>query len=365
MKIAFFHELPQGGARIAVNEIAEKLKKKHQVDLYLVDSAGPSKSERRSFNKIYFSKFIDKEWTGKDWSSRFYKDTVERIKLYKLHKRIAQKIDKRNYDFVFVNASKYIESPFILRFVKTYTVFYMHDPHFRIIYEPILDIPQNLDSPRYVYEKINRAILKLLDKQNISNANLLIANSEYTKKTALKSYGKKSVTGYLGVDTNFFKPAFKKRTIDLLYIGSRDVLDGFRLLSDALDLVKSPIRLKTIFKEDEWVDRDHIRDLYRRSKMVVCFGINEPFGLIAIEAMASGVPVIALDEGGYRETILNNKTGYLVPRNAQVIAHKIDYLLKHSDRVAKLGRKGREVALDRWSWKRRIKELEKIFSTIK
>ncbi|HVT00818.1 MAG TPA: glycosyltransferase family 4 protein [Patescibacteria group bacterium] len=365
MKIAFFHELPQGGARIAVNEIAQKLSKKHTVDLYLVDSVGPTKQERKSFNKIYFSKFKEKTWMGKDWGTRLYKDTLERVNLYKLHKVIAEKIDSRNYDFVFVNASKYIESPFILRFLKTYTVFYMHDPHFRIIYEPILDVPQNLDSPRYVYEKLNRLILKVLDKQNILNADLLIANSEYTRRTALKSYGKKSVTGYLGVDTNFFKPAFKKRSIDLLYIGSRDVLDGFRLLSDSLDLVKSPIKIKTIFKEDEWVDRIKIRDLYRKSKMVVCFGINEPFGLIAIEAMASGVPVIALNEGGYRETVLNNKTGYLVPRDPRIIAGKIEYLFKHSDRITALGKRGRMIAQKKWSWKFRIKELEKIFSHIR
>jgi len=52
-------------------------------------------------------------------------------------------------------------------------------------------------------------------------------------------------------------------------------------------------------------------DLYARCKGVICTAMDEDFGLTPVEAMASGKPVLAVDEGGYRETVTDN-TGVLV-----------------------------------------------------
>lgn len=45
----------------------------------------------------------------------------------------------------------------------------------------------------------------------------------------------------------------------------------------------------------------------------ICVSKNEDFGMVAIESMSCGVPVIAVDEGGYRETMVAGETGYLIP----------------------------------------------------
>ncbi len=45
---------------------------------------------------------------------------------------------------------------------------------------------------------------------------------------------------------------------------------------------------------------------------------EEDFGMVAIESMACGIPVIAVDEGGYRETVVDKKTGTLLPPNFTV-----------------------------------------------
>lgn len=50
---------------------------------------------------------------------------------------------------------------------------------------------------------------------------------------------------------------------------------------------------------------------------------NEDFGMIAIESMACGVPVIAPDEGGYRETIVHGETGVLLEKNSAVELAKV------------------------------------------
>jgi glycosyltransferase involved in cell wall biosynthesis len=64
------------------------------------------------------------------------------------------------------------------------------------------------------------------------------------------------------------------------------------------------------------VSEEELRDLYSRCKAHICTAIDEDYGLTPIEAMASGKPVVAVNEGGYRETVINGVTGLLV--NADV-----------------------------------------------
>ena len=60
------------------------------------------------------------------------------------------------------------------------------------------------------------------------------------------------------------------------------------------------------------VDFDALRELYANCKGFITTALDEDFGLTAIEAMASGKPVIAPAEGGYRETVVNGVTGMLI-----------------------------------------------------
>ncbi len=57
-----------------------------------------------------------------------------------------------------------------------------------------------------------------------------------------------------------------------------------------------------------WRSNDELRDLYARAEAVIFPG-HEDFGLVPLEAMASGTPVIAFGEGGARETVIDGKTG--------------------------------------------------------
>ncbi len=61
-----------------------------------------------------------------------------------------------------------------------------------------------------------------------------------------------------------------------------------------------------------WVDRKKLLDLYAICKGFITTSEEEDFGMTAIEAMAFGKPVIAPNSGGYKETIINGKTGVLM-----------------------------------------------------
>lgn len=363
MRIAVFHELPKGGARRAVNEIAKQLKNYHTVDLYLVDEVNDA-SENKFFTKKYFFKFTPKIWTGKNWRVRLYKDTIELFHLYFLHKEIASKISAKKYDVVFIHSSKFTEAPFILRFANKNKIFYCHDPHYRMLYEPLLGIPKDLDFFRYNYERLNRIIRKYIDKTNIQNADIVLANSRYTQKGVKKAYGIESTICYLGVDQKIFKPGDKK-DYDIFYIGSKEPVDGYPLLQDVLKRLQRSLKIKLLFVESEWISDDRIlARYYARSKIVACFARNEPLGLVPLEAMACGSVVVATNEAGHKETVIEGITGVLVPRNASLIAKKIKRLLSQPKMLRKISEKSRNNILEQWTWRLAARRIENIFLTL-
>ncbi len=63
------------------------------------------------------------------------------------------------------------------------------------------------------------------------------------------------------------------------------------------------------------VSETELLDLYSRCKGIICTGMDEDFGMTPVEAMASGKPVIAVNEGGFKETVVDGKTGVLVEAN--------------------------------------------------
>ncbi|MBC7503770.1 glycosyltransferase [Candidatus Gracilibacteria bacterium] len=66
------------------------------------------------------------------------------------------------------------------------------------------------------------------------------------------------------------------------------------------------------------IDNNHLSYIISGSIASICVSKYEDFGMVAIESMACGIPVIAVNEGGYRESIGEGKTGYLVdPENLE------------------------------------------------
>lgn len=61
-----------------------------------------------------------------------------------------------------------------------------------------------------------------------------------------------------------------------------------------------------------WVDQAELIDLYAKCKGFITTSDNEDFGLTAVEAMASGKPVIAPNQGGYCESVVGGKCGILI-----------------------------------------------------
>jgi glycosyltransferase involved in cell wall biosynthesis len=361
MKIAFYHELHKGGARRGTNEFAIQLKKLgHTVDLYTIEKQD---EENVFYTNIYFYKFENKIWKGKNWRIRLYKDTIELFLLLLLNKKISEDINNKKYDACYITASQFIESPFLLNFIKTKKYYYLNDPYYRMIYEKKLFNPERSDLIRNLYERINKYIRKRIDINNIGKADYIIAASIFTQKQFYKVYKLKSEIAYYGVNSLFFHKGKKERDIDILFIGSKDVLDGYPFFNKIINTYnKSNLKVKTVLFENEWLNDKELRDIYRRTKILIACSYNEPLGLVPLEAMACGVVTLAVDEGGYPETVIDGVTGYIIHRDYRKFVEKINLLLNDENLIKTISSNSIKEVKKKWSWKIRGSELEKIIS---
>jgi D-inositol-3-phosphate glycosyltransferase len=98
-------------------------------------------------------------------------------------------------------------------------------------------------------------------------------------------------------------------------------------------------------------DRSELYLYYNAADVFVTTPWYEPFGITPLEAMACAVPVIGSAVGGIRTTVLDGKTGYLVPpQNAAALADRLADLHLNAARRDAFGRAGRRRALRMFTW---------------
>ncbi|MCX6777678.1 MAG: glycosyltransferase family 4 protein [Candidatus Micrarchaeota archaeon] len=93
-----------------------------------------------------------------------------------------------------------------------------------------------------------------------------------------------------------------------------------------------------------------VLDLYKACETVCVPSRNEPFGLVVLEAMASGKPVVVTHGGGPEEIVQHEVTGVKVYPNPGSIAWGLDYILSDFDRAKSMGKNGKKLAQTVYSW---------------
>jgi D-inositol-3-phosphate glycosyltransferase len=98
------------------------------------------------------------------------------------------------------------------------------------------------------------------------------------------------------------------------------------------------------------VDHEQLPLYYNAADVCVVPSFYESFGLVAIESMACGTPVVASRVGGLASTVLDGETGYLISwRCPEPFAERLELLLDNDDLRASFGRAARE-AVERFRW---------------
>jgi glycosyltransferase involved in cell wall biosynthesis len=101
------------------------------------------------------------------------------------------------------------------------------------------------------------------------------------------------------------------------------------------------------------VSREDMPALLRSADAVVCTPWYEPFGIVPLEAMACGVPVVAAAVGGLTDTVVDGVTGLLVrPHQPKELAARVRRLLDDPALGHAYGTAGHDRAVARYSWDR-------------
>ena len=348
MKIAVFYNLPAGGARRAAEEQIKRLRKKHKIDLYKLPPRYLSNLEGapplRQCKKLRRLK-VD-----------FFKFWI----LKKIHQKLAKKIDQKGYDVVLVHPSRFTQAPYLLRYLKTPTVYFCQEP-LRIGYEYSLRFQEKVVIFKKIYEELTRLILKKIDLENARSATKILTNSYHSLESVYKAYGVYPQVCYLGVDTNHFRPLPGTKKEGILFVAKPARITGFEFLKKAVSLVKPEAKIKIVAGH---LSEKKLVEAYNKAVLTACPSQVEPFGLVPLESMACQTPVVAVKEGGYRESIVEGITGFLVDRNPRAFAQKIKLLLRNQKLVQKIGKAGRKYVQKNWTWEKSVKQLEeKLFNT--
>jgi glycosyltransferase involved in cell wall biosynthesis len=113
------------------------------------------------------------------------------------------------------------------------------------------------------------------------------------------------------------------------------------------------------------VERAALPALYRSAVVVACVPWYEPFGIVPLEAMACGVPVVASAVGGLIDTVVDGITGiHVPPRRPDLVAGAIASLLTDAERRADLGNAGVRRVRARYGWRRVAKATLDVYSRI-
>jgi glycosyltransferase involved in cell wall biosynthesis len=111
--------------------------------------------------------------------------------------------------------------------------------------------------------------------------------------------------------------------------------------------------------------RDDVPDLLRAMDVFILTSLWEGLPRAVLQALASGVPVVAYDTAGIAEAVIEGVNGHLVSRGAiEQMAARIDGLLGDRERLAAMGRAAHELLQSSISEERMIEDLESLYDEL-
>ena len=141
-------------------------------------------------------------------------------------------------------------------------------------------------------------------------------------------------------------------------VGDGPERDTLRTLVDQLEL-GAWVRFAGFVSDDE------LPQYYAVASCYIHAGLDESFGLSVIEAAYCGCPVVAVDEGGVRDTVDHGVTGYRVPAVASELARAVEAVLGREDRGRALGLAGHQHIASTYRWDQGATDVVRLAGTVK
>ncbi|MFX0136210.1 MAG: glycosyltransferase family 4 protein, partial [Candidatus Hodarchaeota archaeon] len=147
----------------------------------------------------------------------------------------------------------------------------------------------------------------------------------------------------------------------VLLIGGWISRSNYRLLKRTISKCKLPSNMIIFYGS---IESDKLKYFYQESSITLYTAIDEPFGLIPLESIIYGTPVVAF-KGGPSETIIDGKTGYVVKYNAiDDFAEKAIKIIKNKEFRDSFSKYGKNEIIKKFSFQESYRKLESIFKEI-
>lgn len=383
MRIAVVHNNPPGGAARATAEKVRRLALRgHDVDVWtLTPSPAPAPPVEgvgaRTAPAAVFSPILALGGLAVAGSPL---GPLEALRLERAWSALAAAIDAGGYDVVLTEGCQYVQQPRVHRRLRTPCVAFVNEVH-RFVHER----PTGMSvGKRAVLVGLGpwHAWLAREEREELQAARRVLTLSRHTADALARVHGIGAQVVHLGVDTEQFRPLGLTRDPVVLCPAAIHRRKRQGLLVDALALIpreRRPRLSLVYFSEGRGhVDRlrrlsrargvgldlrqgvsdDELVKAYNRAALVAYAPEAEPFGLVPLEAMATGTPFVGVREGGLLETVEEGLTGVLTEPRPDALARVIDDLLRDDALRVRLGTQGRARAEERWSWERAVDGLE-------
>jgi len=386
MKIAVFHNLNSGGAKRALYGNVKFLSDNNEIDVFVPSTANEDYLPLKNIvNNLYVFPVKNNILNFLYSSIKYFPSKTSLLELKKNQHIIAENINNGEYDVVLSEQDRYTMAPFILKEIKKPLVYYCQQPNnFRY------DITKKLYKKAGLgYKNIIQSIYLELFGTKIINHDVeyanyskyMLSNSNFSKEIILESYGINSHVSYLGVDNKLFQPLNVSKENFILSVGQCVPEKGFEFIIKSISKINKDLRPVFILVTDHgninWknyleelavkmdvklrvltlISDKELILLYNKAKMVVYAPYQEPFGLVPLESMSCGTPVVGVNDGGVVETVINGKTGILTVRKTEIFSKTIVSLLKNPERAEKMGEESIKVANNFWTLKNSGKRL--------
>jgi glycosyltransferase involved in cell wall biosynthesis len=391
MRIAVYHNLHSGGAKRVVSEQINYLAKFHQLTLFSLSTADQSFATIQTDITEKIINFTPLSPPRRPFG-RFHTITgmVNLVKLDKIARQTAKIIDETGFEVVLVHPCQFTQAPLLLRYLKTPSLYYCHELP-RRFYEPEISRPyRNNKSRQERLDKIDpllkiiRFAQKKVDKVSALSATTLVTNSKYTRSNIYREYKRKAEICLPGVFIPKAPENINEREKFVLSVGALTPNKGFDLVITALGVIPQIHRpnLVIVSNYQDAAEREFLQNLAHEKQVKVSFLVNipdtelqalykraacvayapvcEPFGLVALEAMVNGAPLVGVAEGGLVETIIDGQTGILTPRQPDKFAQAILKMLNESSFAEQLARNAYSHILKNFAWQNHFAGLKKL-----
>ena len=250
---------------------------------------------------------------------------------------------------------------------------------------------------------LKNRLFKLIQKKVLENCDVCTISSEATKRELLKRFPqfKNKVTVLsMGVDTRIFSRRYVKSKFNeyknnkiILFVGRLNEQKGIEYLVKAMPIINKKIKNSRLLiigegeykeklqkiadslgidnveflgskKQSELADYYNLADVFVLPSIISRIG-TEGLGLVLLEAMSCGTPVIGTNTGGIPTIVKNNQTGVLVnERNENELANAIIKILSDRKLSHKLSDNGIKFVKNNYSWEIVAEKFDEIYSKL-